>query len=76
MMRNAIAEAVFKPKRTARESKGDATTLAAREIMDKETAARESKTERLKLARLAKEAAEPVVTLKPKRASVKRHGGA
>ena len=75
-MRNAIAEAMFKPKRSVRESKGDATTQAAREIMDKETAARESKTERLKLARLAKEAAEPVVTPKPKRASVKRHGGA
>ena len=58
-MRNAIAEAVFKPKPTARESKGDATTQAARQIMDKETADRESKTQRLKLARLAKETTAP-----------------
>ncbi|WP_245418850.1 hypothetical protein [Mesorhizobium sp. WSM3864] len=72
MMRNAIAEAVFKPKPTARESKGDATTQAAREIMDKETADRESKTQRLRLARLAKEAAAPAGLPKAKRASAKR----
>ncbi|OBQ81567.1 MULTISPECIES: hypothetical protein [unclassified Mesorhizobium] len=70
-MRNAIAEAVFKPKPTARESKGDATTQAAREIMDKETE-RESKTQRLRLARLAKEAAAPAGLPKAKRASAKR----
>ncbi|RUX06097.1 hypothetical protein EOA30_10980 [Mesorhizobium sp. M8A.F.Ca.ET.059.01.1.1] len=65
-MYTAIAEAAFKPKPTVRENKGDATTQAARDIMDKETADRESKTQRLKLARLAKEAAEPVVLPKPK----------
>jgi hypothetical protein len=71
-MYSGIAEAAFKPKPTVRESKGDATTQAARDIMDKETAERESKTQRLKLARLAKEAAEPVALPKPKRALGKK----
>jgi hypothetical protein len=47
---------MFKPKPTAIETKQDATTRAARQIIDGEAAKREQKTERLRLARLAMEA--------------------
>ena len=53
---------VFKPKPTTREFRGDTTTSAARQITEGEKVAREAKTERLRLARLAKEAAEQPVT--------------
>ena len=58
---------VFKPSRS--EAKADTTTRTARMIVESETAIRDAKTERLRLARLAKEAAEPVVVpTKAKRA--------
>ncbi len=49
------AVSVFKP--TVSQLKGDATTRAAREIIDAGQAANLAKTERLRAARLAKEAA-------------------
>jgi hypothetical protein len=49
------ANNVFKP--TVSQLKGDATTRAAREIIDAGQAANHAKTERLRAARLAKEAA-------------------
>lgn len=57
--------AVFQPKASRQEAKADATTRVAREIIDREVTAREAKTERLRAARLAREAAaEPVATTK------------
>lgn len=51
-----IPQGIFKPKPTASETKQDATTRAARQITNGEAAARDQKTERLRLARLASEA--------------------
>ena len=56
-----IPDGVFKPKPTTREFKDDTTTSVARQIMEGERLAREAKTERLRLARLANAAAEPAV---------------
>jgi len=58
MILKNLPEGVFKPKPTGSEKKSDATTRAAQQIMDAERRAREAKTERLRLARLAREAAE------------------
>ncbi len=55
-MQKMSKETLFKPSRG--EVKGDATTRAAREIIDRERAERDAKTERLRTARLAKEAAD------------------
>jgi hypothetical protein len=51
-----MPKGAFKLKPTAIETKQEATTRAARQIIDGEAAAREQKTERLRLARLACEA--------------------
>jgi hypothetical protein len=51
-----MPQGIFKPKPTAIETKQDATSRAARQIIDGEAAVREQKTERLRLARLAMEA--------------------
>jgi hypothetical protein len=68
-----IPAGVFKPKPTSGEAKSDTTTKVARQILDGERAAREAKTERLRLARLAKEAAEPVIAPpKPRARPAKR----
>lgn len=57
-------------RNSKQELKSDATTRAVRTIIDSETAKREAKTQKLREARLAKEAAEPVVApVKPKRAA-------
>ncbi|AZO47967.1 MAG: hypothetical protein EOS58_18655 [Mesorhizobium sp.] len=58
MQHQPIPEGIFKPKPTAIETKQDATTRAARQIIDGEAAERERKTERLKQARLAMQAVE------------------
>jgi hypothetical protein len=54
--------AAFQPKPSRQETKADATTRAAWEIIDGEASAREAKTRRLRAARLAQEeaAAKPV----------------
>lgn len=44
-----------KNSKAAARAKGEETTRVAREIIDRETAARDAKTERLKALRLAKE---------------------
>jgi len=59
-MDDAAINAVFQPRASRQEAKADTTTRIAREIMDAELAKREAKTERLRLARLAQEATEPV----------------
>ena len=60
-MRHPIPAGVFQPKPSGQEKKSDATTRAAQQIMDAETAAREAKTQRLRQARLAKEKAGPAI---------------
>lgn len=57
-MNEPIIDAVFRPKPSRHETKADATTRAAREIIDHETSAREAKTARLRAARLAVQATE------------------
>jgi hypothetical protein len=58
-MRKAVpADSLFRPKLSTSERKGDATTRAAQAIIDQEVGAREAKTERLRAARLAREATE------------------
>lgn len=49
---------VFKANPSTREAKGDATTVAARAIIDREANALDAKTERLRALRLARDAAE------------------
>jgi len=61
-------ESIFKPRPTA-EAKNDNTTRVAREIIDQEAAARLAKTNRLREARLVKEASEPPV--EPKKTPVR-----
>jgi hypothetical protein len=51
-----VETGVFKPSPSRHEAATDATTRAAREIIDSEKAARNAKTERLRTARLAREA--------------------
>lgn len=64
--RSSIPEGVFKPKPTSSESKADTTTKTARSIISAEMAAREAKTERLRQARLTREAeAAPATNAKP-----------
>jgi hypothetical protein len=59
---------IFKPTPSRMETKSDATTRVAREIIDREAAARSAKTERLRAARLARGAMEaPVATTKKAR---------
>jgi hypothetical protein len=67
-----MAQGIFKPKPTAIETKQDATTRAARQIIDGEAAVREQKTERLRLARLAMEATNANKPPPQKRATRKR----
>ena len=55
-MKRTLPNSVFKPTLSRMESKNDATTRAARGIVDTETAAMDAKTERLRAARLAREA--------------------
>jgi hypothetical protein len=61
----------FKPKPSDREGKSDATTRAAREIIEHATNARLAKTERLRAIRLAKDA--ETESTPPKKASQKRN---
>ena len=58
-MKRKAADAAFKPALTRIESRQDATTRAALAIIASETAAVDAKTDRLRAARLAQEAATP-----------------
>lgn len=72
-MSNIITEGtLFKPARTATESKADATTNAARAILEDEVARREAKTARLREARLAMEAEAEEEAAKEARPAKKR----
>ena len=65
-MDEAIISAVFQAKPSRQEAKADVTSRIAREIIDSEVTARESKTERLRAARLAREAAADARPAAPK----------
>lgn len=70
MRQAAVPQGMFKPKTTAIETKHEATNKVAREIIDNEAAARARKTERLRLARLARDATDvETVATPPKRAA-------
>jgi hypothetical protein len=70
-MRKAIpTDNVFKPRPSQAELRVDATTRAAQAIIGEEASAREAKTERLRAARLAQEAA--AAPTPPKKAAPKR----
>lgn len=64
---------VFKANPSSREAKGDATTVAARAIIDREANALAAKTERLRALRLARDAADAarVAPVEPRRRSQK-----
>jgi hypothetical protein len=68
-----MPQGIFKPKPTAIETKQDATTRAARQIIDGEATEREQKTERLRLARLASEATNTNTPPAQKRAIRRKH---
>ena len=72
MRRPEMPQGIFKPKPTAIETKQDATTRAARQIIDGEAAVREHKTERLRPARLAREATNTNKSSTQKRATRKQ----
>lgn len=60
----AIAEtSLFRPVRLKAETRDEITSRVAREIVRSEAADRVAKTERLRAARLAVEAAEPVAAV-------------
>lgn len=61
----------FKPKQSRLELKSDAITISVRKIVESETAARNAKTERLRAARLARDAKEPVKAKKKRTVSTK-----
>jgi hypothetical protein len=56
IMDETVIKAVFKPRPSRQETKADMTTRIAREILDIEASARIEKSERLRAARMAREA--------------------
>lgn len=73
-MAGDLAKGTFlKAGRSAAEAKSEITTRVARSMFESETAARNAKTEKLRQARLAKEAAEaPVAAPAGKKKPAKR----
>ena len=63
-MKRRSEPSLFQPKLSASEKKVDATTRAAQAIIDEEANARDAKTERLRTARLQKEAIEGPVPIR------------
>lgn len=61
----------FSPTKLNALQKAASTHEAAMQIIDAEVSAREKKTERLRQARLLREASEPVVVAPPKRSKSK-----
>lgn len=72
-MNQAAIDAVFRPKLNKQEAKADEITRNVRAIMDAEVAKRDTKTERLRSARLARDAQMPAAPVKKIR-SVARRG--
>ncbi|MGI6854203.1 hypothetical protein [Mesorhizobium sp. 1B3] len=61
-MSKPIPDGIFKPKPTSTEAKNDTTTRIARSIIEDEAAKRDAKTQRLRHARLAREAQTELTT--------------
>ncbi|MBP2547984.1 anti-sigma factor RsiW [Neorhizobium galegae] len=72
----ATKDVFFKPGKVSAREKAETTDHTARAIIDAESVARDKKTERLKQARLAKEAEETVEdapkAAKPRKAASKK----
>jgi len=66
-MNQAAIDAVFQPKLNKQEAKADEITRNVRAIMNAESAKRDLKTERLRAARLARDAQMPVAPVKKAR---------
>lgn len=75
-MADVPADAPVKPKPSKLESRSDATTEAARNIIGAEVAARIAKTDRLRAARLAQEAAAAAAAPVPSAATPRRRSAA
>lgn len=71
-MNQAAIDTVFRPKLSKQEAKADAMTRNVRQILDAEAAKRDSKTERLRSARLARDAEKPVAPVKKIRSIARR----
>ncbi len=71
-MNQSLINAVFQPKLNKQEVKADEITRNVRAIMNAEAAKRDTKTERLRMARLARDAQMPVAPVKKMRATVRR----
>jgi hypothetical protein len=71
-MNQSLINAVFQPKPNKQEAKADEITKNVRAIMNAEIAKRDSKTERLRASRLARDAQMPVAPMKKMRATVSR----
>lgn len=61
MAKDDIGKVLLQPPRSERETKADATTRAAQAITNAATAARDAKSERLRMARLTMEASQPLI---------------
>lgn len=71
-MNQAAIDAVFRPKPSKQETKADEITRTVRAIMNAEAAKRDTKTERLRAARLARDAQMPVAPIKKTRTVLRR----
>lgn len=71
-MNQAAIDAVFRPKLNKQEAKADEITRNVRAIMNAEVTKRDSKTERLRAARLARDAQMPAAPIKKMRTVVRR----
>lgn len=71
-MDQAAIDAVFRPKLNKQEVKADAITRTVRAIMDAEATKRDTKTERLRSARLARDAQMPTAPAKKVRSVARR----
>jgi hypothetical protein len=72
LMNQAAIDAVFRRKPSRQEAKADAITRVVRDLLTAEAASRDNKTERLRTARLARDAATPPVPEKARRAPARR----
>lgn len=74
MINQSLADTVFTPKPNRAETRADITSRIAREIIDQEVLARDAKTDRLRAARLAREAEEAAVACQTHTSPGKRKG--
>lgn len=71
-MNQAAIDAVFRPRLNKQEAKADEITRNVRAILNAESTKRDTKTERLRAARLARDAQTPSAPAKKIRSVVRR----